>query len=64
MLKCTFVGEILTPLLDIRTQWVPLSADIDKRSNAEADDGTAQVSASSDGSESDAPIARFDPYVT
>ena len=40
MLKCAFVGEILTPLLDIRTQWVPLSADIDKRSNAEADDGT------------------------
>ena len=38
--KCTFVGEILTLLLDIRTQWVPLSADIEKRSNAEADDGT------------------------
>ena len=36
----TFVVKILTPLLDIRTQWVPLSADIDKRSNAEADDGT------------------------
>ena len=40
MLKCTFVGELLTPLLDIRTQWMVLSADIDKRSNAEADDGT------------------------
>ena len=40
MLKCTFVGELLTPLLDIGTQWMPLSADIDKRSNAEADDGT------------------------
>ena len=33
MLKCTFVGEFLTAL-------IPLSADIDKRSNAEADDGT------------------------
>ena len=40
MLECTFVGELLTPLLDIRTQWVPLSADIDKRSDAGADDGT------------------------
>ena len=33
-------GLGMTPLIDIRTQWVPLSADIDKRSDSEAGDGT------------------------
>ena len=40
MLECTIVGLFVTPLLDIRTQWNPLSADIEKRSDAGADDGT------------------------
>ena len=30
----------MSPLIDIGTQWVPLSADIDERSESEAGDGT------------------------
>ena len=42
MLLGTVVGLGIAPILDIGTQWDPLSADIDQRSNAGADDGTQQ----------------------
>ena len=40
--KCTIVGLGIAPLIDIGTQWHPLSADIEKRSQKLADEGTFQ----------------------
>ena len=48
----------MSPLIDIGTQWGPLSADIDKQSESEAGDGTLLQASVSFAAQASAPPLR------